>query len=107
MACECENYLCLVEDWITLLKMYDLTQGGDQKKIAPLARARQHARLALMAHYQRTKEKFTLEALMMRNQSIFMQMFADIADYIETTDEPTLDLMDVSGIMSQRFFDLR
>lgn len=107
MACECENYQCLVEDYIALLKMYDLTQSGDQKQIAPLARARQHARLALMAHYQRTKEKFTLEALMMRNQSIFMQMFADIADYIETADDPKLDLMDVSGIMSKRFFDLR
>ena len=107
MACECENYQCLVEDYITLLKMYDLTQSGDQKKIAPMARQRQHARLALMAHYQSTKEKFTLEALMMRNQSIFMQMFADIAAYIETTDEPRLDLMNVAGIMSQRFFDLR
>lgn len=107
MACECENYLCLAEDWLTLLKIYDLTVKGDQKRIAPMARSRQKAHLALMAHCEQVKEKFSLEALFMRNQSIMMQMFADIAAYIETTDDPRLDVMDVSGIMSRRFYDLR
>ena len=107
MAAECENYLCMVEDWLTLLTIYDLTQGGDQKKIAPLARARQNAHLALMAHYEQVKETFANEALLLRNQSIFMQMFSDFADYIENTEEPQLDLMNVKDIMSDRFFWLR
>jgi hypothetical protein len=107
MAYECENYLCLAEDWIALGKMYDLTQNGDQKKIAPMARARQNARLALMRRCEQVKEKFVIRAATMRNHSVFMQMFADIAAYIEQTDMPVLDLMDMTDIMSKESWMLR
>ena len=107
MAYECENYICLVEDYLAMLKMYDLTQGGDQKKIAPLARARQQARLALMAHLETAKEKWVVEALAMRNHTIFMQMFTDIANTVESSDDPKIDMMDASTFASDRFFYLR
>lgn len=107
MAYECRNYQVLAEDWLTLLKIYDLTQSGDQKKIAPLARARQKARLELMAMCEQVKEKFALEGATMRNLSIFMQTFADIADYIESTEQPKLDLMDITAITSPELRNIR
>lgn len=111
---ERQDWLALLED-LASKKMNFLgiglyrciTCGGDQKKIAPIARKRQNARIALMAHCERAKEKFAAEALAMRNHPIFMQMFYDIATYIENAEEPKLDLMDVSGIMSQKSSDLR
>ena len=90
-----------------MLKMYDLTQGGDQKKIAPMARARQQARLALMAHLETAKEKWVVEALAMRNHTIFMQLFTDIANTVEASADPKIDLMDASTFASERFFYLR
>ena len=107
MAYECRNYQVLTEDWIAILKIYDLTQNGDQKKIAPIARARQTARLELMAMCEQVKEKFALEGATMRNQSIFMQTFADIADYIENSDRPALDLMDITAITSPELRNIR
>jgi hypothetical protein len=37
----------------------------------------------------------------MRNHSVFMQTFSDIASYIESTDEPKLDLLNIKPIMSK------
>lgn len=105
MAYECENYICLVEDWLALLKMYDLTQSDDRTKIAPMARKRYQARLALMAHLEKAKEKWVVEALAMRNHSIFMQMFEDISNAVEAGKQ--IDLLDASTFASDRFFYLR
>ena len=46
-------------------------------------------------------------AATMRNHSIFMQIFADIAGYIEATDDPKLDLFDITPIMSKENWMLR
>jgi hypothetical protein len=107
MAYECKNYIVLVEDWMTILEIYDLTQGGDQKKIAPLARERQAARLELMELCEQVKEQWVLQAATMRNHSVFMQMFADIAAYIENTDAPALDLKDITAITSKELRMIR
>ncbi len=107
MAYECRNYQVLVEDWLTTLEIYDLTQGGDQKAIAPLARQRQNARLALMTLCEQVKEDWVCKSATMRNHSVFMQNFADIAAYIESTDEPQLDLFDIRPIMSKENFMIR
>ena len=107
MAYECHNYIVLMEDWEAFLEIYDLTQGGDQKKIAPIARDRQNARLALMAHCENTKEDWVCKAATMRNLSVFMQIFADIAAYIENTDEPQLDLLNIKPICSKENLMLR
>lgn len=107
MAYECRNYQVLVEDWIAILEIYDLTQSGDQKAIAAIARARQNARLALMTLCEQVKEDWVCKAATMRNHSVFMQIFADIAAYIEATDEPKLDLFDIRPIMSKENWMLR
>jgi len=107
MAYECQNYQVLVEDWLAFLKIYDLTQSGDQKKIVPIARARQTARLALMERCEQTKDKFYVRAAGMRNHSVFMQTFADIADYIEHTDDPKLNLLDITDITSPELRNIR
>lgn len=101
MAYECQNYVVLMEDWLAFLKIYDLTQGGDQKKIAPIAKARKEARLALMARCEQVKEVWAQRGATMRNQSVFMQIFADIENYINSTEKPQLDLMDITPIMSK------
>lgn len=107
MVYECHNYIVLMEDWEAFLEIYDLTQGGDQKKIAPIARARQQARLALMLHCEQTKEEWVCKAATMRNQSVFMQIFADIANYIENADQPQLDLLNIKPICSKENLMLR
>jgi hypothetical protein len=107
MAYECHNYIVLMEDWEAFLEIYDLTQGGDQKKIAPIARERQQARLALMEHCEQTKEDWVCKAATMRNQSVFMQVFADIAAYIENTDKPQLDLLKIKPICSKENLMIR
>ncbi len=107
MAYECRNYQVLTEDWLALLEIYDLTQGGDQKTIAPIARDRQNARLSLMTLCEQVKEEWVCKAATMRNHSVFMQIFADIATYIEAADTPQLDLMDITNIMSKENFMIR
>ena len=107
MAYEVKNYQVLVEDWMAFLKIYDLTQGGDQKKIAPIAKARKEERLALMLRCEQTKEVWAQRGATLRNQSVFMQTFADIENYINSTEKPKLDLMDITPIMSKENFMLR
>lgn len=45
--------------------------------------------------------------LTMRNLSVYMQCFCDIADYIEATPDPKLDMTDLMPIMIQRSLHLR
>ncbi|MBR3979082.1 MAG: family 20 glycosylhydrolase [Oscillospiraceae bacterium] len=107
MAYEVHNYLVIAEDALALFEIYDLTQSGNQKDIAPIARARQNARLALMTEFEKSKTLWEARGAGLRNQSVWMQMFADIANYIENTDEPQLDLIDIRPIMSQEHWMLR
>lgn len=107
MAYECENYLNTAEDFLALLNMHDLTRSGDYAEIARLARQRQKARLDQMAFCERAKEKFIVKALTMRNLSVYMQLFCDIADYIESTPDPKLDMTDLMPILSRRSLHLR
>ena len=107
MAYECRNYQVLTEDWQALLEIYDLTQKGEWKDIAAMARERQNARLSLMMLCEQAKEDFVLRSATMRNHSVFMQFFADIAAYLETTNAPRLDLLDITPIMSKESWMLR
>lgn len=107
MAYECENYLNTAEDFLALLDMHDMTARGDYASIASLARKRQKARLDQMAFCEQAKEKFIVKALTMRNLSVYMQFFCDIADYIESTPDPKLDMTDIMPILSQRSLSLR
>ena len=101
MAYECRNYLVLVEDWMALMKIDDLSRSGEAAAIAAIAKERQAARTALMTLCEQVKEDWVCKAATMRNHSVFMQTFADIAAYMETAENPTLDLLDITGIMSR------
>jgi len=107
MAYECHNYLCICRDWMAILKIYDLCQAGKFKAAAPIARARQEARKALIQNALDSKEYCTVASLTLRNHSIFMQQFADIADYVETNDDPKLDLMNFMPFLSKQSMMLR
>ena len=110
-AYEANYYLCLVEDYLALLQMVDYNESScpyKYEKIKNLAGERKLARLSLMGQMERTKEKF-LFASHLRNQSIFMQFFADLEGYLAETDpsKVSLDFTDLSSIASQAFKELR
>ncbi|NLZ70604.1 MAG: hypothetical protein GX907_04650 [Clostridiaceae bacterium] len=107
LSYECGNYQVLSEDWLAILEMYDLTQNGEMNSVIPIARGRQQARLELMVFCERAKEKFMVRSLTMRIHSIFMQMFADIADYVESGAEPRLDLLQMRNVLSDTSWWLR
>ena len=107
MAYECHNILCLCEDWIAILQMYDLCNAGKLREAAPLALERRQGRLELMAHCEKAKEAFFCKALAMRTHSIFMQMFTDLAAYMQTTPEAPLDLCNAYHVMSPKFRSLQ
>ena len=75
LAYEMEHIQTVSEDWIALFKIYDLTQKGDQKKIAPIARARYENRIALMQRLEAVKEPWVVGGASMRN----LQMFAHLS----------------------------
>ena len=60
-----------------------------------------------MLHCENTKESWVCKAATMRNLSVFMQVFADIAAYIESTDEPQLDLLHIKPICSKENLMIR
>lgn len=110
-AYEADYYLCLAEDYLALLQMIDHADSAcpyKYDKIKKLAGERKLARLSLMAKMERTKEEFLFSSHM-RNQSIFMQYFADLEGYLSETDpaEVSLDFTDMHHIESQAFRKLR
>lgn len=107
MQYECQNYLCLSEDWIAILDMYDMTQEDNYSDMADLAKQRYAARLETMALLEQTKEKWAREGAAMRDLSVLLQVFKDIADYLESTDDPKLDLFDLTPIMSKESWNIR
>ena len=107
MVYECSNYQVIVEDWMGFLEIYDLSNSGNYEKLVQVARARQAARTSLMSLCERTKEEWVVRAATMRNHSVIMQCFADIADYVESTDKPELNIFDIRPIMSAENWMLR
>ncbi len=110
-AYEANNYLCLVEDYLALLKMIDHNESSCPykfDKIKSLACERKLARLSLMERLERTKEEF-LMASHMRNHSIFMQFFADLEGYLAATpkSDVKLDFYDMRYLESNAFKKLR
>ena len=43
----------------------------------------------------------------MRDLSVLMQVFKDIIDYLETTENPQLNLLDLTAIMSKESWNIR
>ena len=107
MHYECQNYLCLSEDFIALLQMYDMTQQNDYPGVLELARERYAARLETMTLLENTKEKWAREGAAMRDLSVLMQVFKDIINYLESADDPQLNLLDITPIMSEESWNIR
>ena len=61
----------------------------------------------LMTACEQVKEAFVQRGAAMRELTIFMQTFADIADYIEQASAPTLDMLDISNITSNDLQNIR
>lgn len=109
------NYSVLSEDYIALFEMDKLAKKFMETKccyikdkIQKIAKSRKEARLSLMALLEDTKEEF-LMASHMRNQSIFMQYFADLEAYLANNkcEDITLDFHDNTHFASDAFMSLR
>ena len=110
---EFDNFICLVEDYKALLAIYDLLANDARNakvsaQVAELAKSRKQARIEHMLLLDQVKEEY-LMASHMRNQTIFMQMFADIEAYVNETAPADLDLnlLDMRKIGSNTFYGLR
>ncbi len=111
-AAEAKNHRDILEDYLVLLEIHDILKGKitktSAKKIAEMAKERKLKRLGLIREMESFKEEY-LHASHLRNQSIFMQMFADIEAYANTTapKDFRLDVTDMARIGSKTFFNLR
>lgn len=105
--CEAENYLVLAQDWLAILKMHDLCQAGQAEKILPIAESRYQARLELMKLWQQHKERCVAEGMGLRQQNIFLQLFRDLADYVQQNPDQPLSMTDLHHTLSQRALWLR
>ena len=110
---EFNNFICLAEDYKALLEIHDLLTKEDRGEnvsalVAEIAKRRKQARIENMLLLDQVKEEY-LMASHMRNQSIFMQMFADIEAYAGSTapEELNLNLLDMREIGSKTFYGLR
>ena len=99
------KYLAIPDDdFIALLKIDAIVKSGEKtarKRVADIAAARRESRLALMAEMEDFKEPY-LHASHLRNQSVYMQIFADIEAYAKgcTDGDFALDVCDLRGIAS-------
>ena len=100
---EAHNYMVLVDDFLALLRMMELTENRDFDAIRRLALERRDARLWQMAELEQVKAAY-LSPFQLRNSSIYMQFFTDLADYIEKTpaEEIHLDWYDMRYLESDR-----
>ena len=107
-AYEADNYMVLVDDYLAMLRMMELSEDGEIETVRQMALERKEIRLALMARLEAVKDSY-LQPSQLRNHSIFVQFFEDLAAYIEKTpaDELKLDWFDMRYLASERFFWLR
>ncbi|MBR4863132.1 MAG: family 20 glycosylhydrolase [Oscillospiraceae bacterium] len=106
-AYECHNYLTLMEDWLSIFEMHDLLAKGDNLTVAAIARARVWERIDLMRRCEDTKEQFVVKAMTMRQHSIFLQLFEDIAAWCEKHPKEKLELTNMRHVLSDRSWWLR
>ena len=100
---EAHNYQVLVDDFIALFRMMELSEEKDFDTIRSLSLARKDARLEQMRELEEIKAPYLAE-FQLRNSSIYMQFFADLAEYIEKTpaEEIRLDWYDMRYLDSDR-----
>lgn len=104
-AFECENYKVLCEDWLAFLQMHDL--NGKPEDIAKLAEYRWTQRYNLMAMCEENKPLHMRRGAAMREHSVFLQTFRDIADAAMDFTKPEPDILDITPIMSKELRNIR
>ena len=102
------NYRDMIDDYLALLLINDASLEKNTEKVAEIAKERKLERLSLIAEMEDFKEEY-LHASHLRNQSIFMQLFADIEAYANKTapEDFDLDVCDMRKIGSDLFYGLR
>ena len=110
-AVEAERYLCLADDFLALLDMYELNKKPTAKNLALIkqtARDRADANRLLNFDLETVKDRYVLPS-QLRNVSIYMQTFEDIADYLERTkpEDVKLDFENLMPILSARSLSIR
>ena len=108
-ACEAENHLCIADDYLALLEMHGIIERDDseaREKVMALASSRKRARLEHMLRMEDVKEDYLIPCHL-RNQSIFMQLFADIEKYAKEHEKMNLNMLDLRDIGSTAFYKLR
>jgi len=108
-ALEADNFSLLCDDWLALLETHDiLSDGCDDAagRIAALAKKRKNARLGHIERSEEIEEHY-LHSSHLRNQSVFMQLFADIEAYASSGDVSSLDMLDLRNIASAQLNNLR
>lgn len=70
---------------------------------------KEHGNKTCTAGFARLASTITFcgTSMALRRHAIFARLFADIADYIENTENPALDLMNVRDILGDTSFWLR
>ena len=106
-AYECQNYLTVMEDWLAIFEMHDLLAKGQNPTVAAIARTRVWQRIDLMRRCEDTKEKFVVKAMTMRQHSIFLQLYEDIATWCEKNPTEKLELTNMRHVLSHRSWWLR
>ena len=107
-AYEADNYMVLVDDYLAMLRMMELTEEGDIEGVKALAIQRRDERVRLMVRHEQVKDSYQ-QPWNLRNHSIFMVFYEDLINYIEKTpaEELKLDWFDMRYLASDRFFWLR
>ena len=102
MELECENYLTMTDNWLTILQMHDMAKSGKAVQIAPLARKRQEAEKRYIAMSLGIKEPYANEAMSLRLHSLMLELFRGIAEYVEREKPEELDLQNASFMITDR-----
>ena len=104
-------YRDLSGDMLAILKMHDIISSGDKNarvKVMKLAEKRKLNRINAIAELEEITEDFLIPTKL-RNQSVYFQLFADIAAYAKSTNNKTfkLNLFDTDNVTSKTYLDLR
>lgn len=108
-------YTAIFRDWTTLMDLDELAETYAESKdeavigqMAELAEAQKNFRLEVITLLENTKEDYLIPSHA-RNQTIPMQYFADLAEYLKTApaEKRKLDLADMRHMASETFMNLR
>ncbi len=101
----------LADDMLALLKIEDLTKSDDKNarvKIMKIAEKRKLARIDAMAKQEAIQDHFLIPGCL-QNQSVYMELFANIEAYARRTTNKTfaLDLHDTDDITTEQYMIFR